>query len=74
MSRDDAPQTVAVLPPGAAGCMGALVDGPGKLIGRVNAICRGCLRYQDRKHADRLMPTPNINVGGAYYCASRIGA
>ena len=72
--RGGAKQAVAVLPPGADGCLGALVDGPGKLIGLVNEICRGCMRYQDRKHADRLMPTPSIKVGNSYHCASRIGA
>ena len=73
--RDPGPATVAMLPPGSAGCMGSLVEGPGKLIGRVTALCRGCLRYQSRQHADWIMPTPQIARGdGTYHCTKRIGA
>lgn len=73
--KDDWPVTVAMLPPGGSGCMGVPVDGPGKLIGMVNSLCRGCLRYTSRKHADRIMPTPEIKrENGTVYCALRIWA
>jgi hypothetical protein len=75
MTTDSGPATIAVLPPGSEGCMAVVVDGPGKLIGRVNALCRGCLRYQVREHAGRIMPTPQIaSAQGYVYCDKRIGA
>lgn len=71
---DTGPATVAMLPPGSEGCMGAAVEGPGALVGRVNVLCRSCLRYQSRQHTDRIMLTPQIARGdGTYYCAKRIG-
>ena len=64
----------AILPPGAEGCAGIPVDGPGALVGRVNVLCRGCLRFQGREQADRHMDPPQIARGdGTYYCAVRIG-
>ena len=72
---DTGPATVAMLPPGSEGCMGLPVEGPGKLVGRVNVLCRSCLRYQSRKDSDRIMPTPQAASGHGYvYCEKRIGA
>lgn len=74
MTNDDWADTVAALPPGAPGCMGAPVEGPGRLAGRINVLCRTCLRRRLRQQADRIMPTPNIALGnGTYYCEARIG-
>lgn len=72
---DPGTSTLAALPPGAPGCGGIPVNGPGQLIGRINALCLGCLRYQGRTRADRLMtPQPIARGDGTYYCAKRIGA
>jgi hypothetical protein len=72
---DPGPATIAILPPGSEGCAGIAVDGPGALVGRVNVLCRGCLRFQGREQADRIMPTPQVASGHGYaYCEKRIGA